>query len=492
MPVNLAHHLKLSRCGIFYFRMRVPPALRPAIGKREILHSLRTRSPAAARKLAYDLTSKTYALFEKMAYDPHKFNPADVSTFPTADKVRPFELDLSKGIMRTNGTPEDQAAMMAALPYAMEALKNAPAPAPAPAQYIEPPPAHKISLGNAAAAYLPTLANLKTRNAAKRAINLFIDHRGDVEIHMVRGVDVVEWNNILLTTPKSNGEMPKARSADNAIQFLQGMLRWAFKNEYIHHSTALATEGKFNLTKKLRNAATKGANHFTVEQLKQIFHYTTWNAFREGNLNRKWMPLIALHTGMRLEEIAQLTTKDIFTEQGSGVHYIDINRKGGKSVKTDTALRKIPIHNTLIRLGFLDYVRMCSGKLFDETGNAVSRAFIRYLVELGIKKDGDRGMVFHSFRDTFNNRLAEPGALVPERLRYALMGHSMTDNTNVMNYTKTIPVSDAKAWGIDKLDFVETVGGVTHTLILVEAVELEKAVESVNPAPLPRRPHKGL
>ena len=92
--------------------------------------------------------------------------------------------------------------------------------------------------------------------------------------------------------------------------------------------------------------------------------------------------------------------------------------------------------------------------------------FIRYLEELGIKKAGDRGMVFHSFRDTFNNTLAEPSAGVPERLRYALMGHSMTDNTNFTSYTKTITVSVAKERGIDKLDFVETVAGVTHRLVL--------------------------
>lgn len=464
MPVNLAHHLKISRCGIFYFRMSVPVALRSLIGKREILHSLRTRSPATARKLAYSFASSTYALFEKMAYRPIKFNLPDGSTFSTDDKVCPYEIDLARGIMKSDG-PEDHARMMEAIGV----LKTMPAhatAAAAPAKYIEPPPAHKISLSGAAAAYLPTLSNLKTSNAAKRVINLFIAHRGDIEIHTVRGVDVVTWNNKLLTTAKSNGQMPKARSADNAIQFLQGLLRWAFKNEYIHHATQLATEGKFNLTKSQRNAATAGAETFSVEQLKQIFNPKTFDAYRAGNLNRKWIPLIALHTGMRLEEIAQLTVNDIKAENGSGVIYIDINRDGGKSVKTDTALRNIPIHDTLLQLGFMDHVRLSSKKLFDETGNAVSRAFIRYLQELRIKKAGDRGMVFHSFRDTFNNTLAEPSAAVPERLRYALMGHSMVGDTNASNYTKSISVSDAKTHGIDKLVFIQTAGGVTHKLVL--------------------------
>jgi len=115
MPVNLAHHLKLPRCGVFYFRMAVPVALRPAIGKREILHSLKTRSPAIARKLAYYFASKTYALFETIAYDSGKFNLPDGTTFSTDDVVRPYELDLSRGIMKTDGTQSDHDRMIEAI-----------------------------------------------------------------------------------------------------------------------------------------------------------------------------------------------------------------------------------------------------------------------------------------------------------------------------------------------------------------------------------------
>ncbi len=75
-------------------------------------------------------------------------------------------------------------------------------------------------------------------------------------------------------------------------------------------------------------------------------------------------------------------------------------------------------------------------------------------------------MVFHSFRDTFNNILENSNPKVEQRLRYALMGHSMLGDSNATNYTKTISALKAKQEGIDKLDFVETVGGVTHRLIL--------------------------
>ena len=321
MPISLATHLKLSRCGIYYFRMRVPAHLRQLIGKNEILHSLRTRNPATARKLAYTFASRTYELFE-MAYDPQRFNPLDPSTFPTADKVRPYELDLARGIMKSDG-PEDHARMMEALAV-LKTMPAPQAPAPAPAQYVEPPPAHTITLKKALVAYLPSLLNAKTRKAAERGINRFIESCGDIEIHKVRGVDVVTWNAKLLAGEPNRYKAVKPRTADNSIGFLQGLLKWAFKNEYIHHSAQLATEGKANLKKKDRIKVTKGAEEFSVEQLNKIFEPSAFSAYtmkhgKKYSPSRKWIPLIALHTGMRKEEIAQLKNTDIRAE--AGIHY---------------------------------------------------------------------------------------------------------------------------------------------------------------------------
>lgn len=230
MPLNLAHHLKISRCGIFYFRMSVPAALRLQFGKREILHSLRTRSPAVARKLAYHFAFKTYSLFEQMAYDPRKFNPADVSSFPTpADigSLGTYKAKIGNVEFETDGSEEEHRRvleMVNALPVAVFApAPQAPVLAPTQQQ-----PQHTITLSKAAATYLPTLANIRTRKMAERAINRFIEHRGDVEIHTVTGVDVVEWNNKLLTTPKPNGDKPSAWTVDCSIQILHNLLQWAY------------------------------------------------------------------------------------------------------------------------------------------------------------------------------------------------------------------------------------------------------------------------
>lgn len=58
MSIALATHLKVSRHGIFYFRIAIPTHLRPQFGKRELLYSLHTRDPAKAKRLAYTLLGR--------------------------------------------------------------------------------------------------------------------------------------------------------------------------------------------------------------------------------------------------------------------------------------------------------------------------------------------------------------------------------------------------------------------------------------------------
>lgn len=64
---------------------------------------------------------------------------------------------------------------------------------------------------------------------------------------------------------------------------------------------------------------------------------------------------------MRLEEIAQLFCKDIYQDKESSLWVIDVNDIGqdelglGKSLKNKNAHRRIPIHQTLIELGLLEY-----------------------------------------------------------------------------------------------------------------------------------------
>lgn len=404
-----------------------------------------------------------------MTYDPRKFNPADVSTFPTADKVRPYELEVGIGgaIKIKSDSAEDHARAMEAIGMLKTMPQQALAPIQQP-QYMEPQPEHTITLSKALESWSMTLANKDTRKNWKSFVNRFIAFNGDVEVHKVRGADVTEWKADLLKTLAPV-------TVDVRIQSLQSMLTWCLKHNYLSELKPLATNGKFAMNKGEREEQTHGAEAFSIEELNIIFEPVAYTKYtlkkKRVSLARHWMPLIGLFTGMRLEEIAQLQKNDIKTE--GQVDYFDVNRDGGKKVKNKASIRPIPIHPTLIKMGFMAYVQgLKSGALFPELtltengwGNAVSKAFIRHLEKVGVRKHSkDRAKVFHSLRDTFNNGL-ERVSEVTREVRYTLMGHAQ-GGANPTNYTTPKELERLKNEGVDLLRFVETKGGVTHKLIL--------------------------
>jgi integrase len=149
----------------------------------------------------------------------------------------------------------------------------------------------------------------------------------------------------------------------------------------------------------------------------------------------KWIPLLALFTGARLEELGRLHVSDVRTE--AGVLYLSINVEDhGKHIKTANSLRKVPVHPQLIELGFVEYVaaRRRAGdlRLFpdlksqqEQVTAGFSTWWGRYTEDLGIT---DKRKVFHSFRHGVKRALRNAG--VDQTLFDALQGHA---NASVSN-----------------------------------------------------------
>lgn len=117
---------------------------------------------------------------------------------------------------------------------------------------------------------------------------------------------------------------------------------------------------------------------------------------------------------MRLEEICQLHTEDIYEEDG--IWLIDIRTSStdgleDKILKTKNAIRRVPIHSDLIQLGLLDYhneIAQRSIRLFPKLyktdkspkyGKQVGKQFASLLKSLGIEDKKS----FHSLRHTFSD-----------------------------------------------------------------------------------------
>ena len=169
----------------------------------------------------------------------------------------------------------------------------------------------------------------------------------------------------------------------------------------------------------------------------------------------KWLPLLGLFTGARLEELARLTVGDIHVEEG--ILYLFI-RPGlnGKRVKSRSSIRKVPIHSKLVNLGFIDYINTIDHQtdllIFPLLKSAVEQAssswskwWGRYARQNGM----DKSKVFHSFRHTVKRKLRD--AKVDKTIRDALLGHAINDV--------------AEAYGLDQ-------DGIGISLpILAEAIE---------------------
>lgn len=220
-------------------------------------------------------------------------------------------------------------------------------------------------------------------------------------------------------------EKINAQTINKYLQTYGTMFEWARKNGYVSENVFAG------LTIRSTKRAAIIRKPFSSDQIERIYRSIVAN--EGGNIRlpyQKWGPLIALYTGARLNEIAQIHLRDIATEDG--VWYFDLNDDDGKRLKTDASRRRVPIHPKLIEIGLLDYVdglrKRGDTKLFPSftycTKNGWGRALGRwfndtFLPELGFKNES---LVFHSLRHTVTNSLQR--ADVPQPIVQALIGHT--------------------------------------------------------------------
>lgn len=148
--------------------------------------------------------------------------------------------------------------------------------------------------------------------------------------------------------------------------------------------------------------------------------------------NHRWGTLIAIHSGARLNEVAQLHLEDV--KQVDGIWCFDFNQKPGtlKKLKNAASRRVIPVHPKLLEYGFLDFLttmkaRTGNERLFPDFSYSKSDGYGRnlgrwvnesLLPDLGIKS---KQLTFHSFRHTMIRKLI--AADIPQAHIMAIVGH---------------------------------------------------------------------
>lgn len=302
---------------------------------------------------------------------------------------------------------------------------------------------------------------LKMQAAADKAVADFTSYLGDIGIGEITADDCFEFRDAVALMPNS---MPRAHrklafvdqytlyakrddldrvmpaSVKKYLGAIQALLGFAFQERYIPANVAAGI--------KVEGYSKKGDRRpFTKDELAKLFadplFTRPWSVAQSksavSDITLRWLFLLGLLTGGRIEELGQVLLTDVKTELG--IHYIDVTdyvdpevETEQNRVKTEGSRRVLPLHPKLIELGFTEYMErqhakgalrpfpdLKADKLGVKTKEASRRA-VR-VIDQAVSKDPR--IVFYSFRHTFKDLCRD--ADIPKDVHDQLTGHAPAD-----------------------------------------------------------------
>lgn len=405
-----------DRCGVYYFRLVVPLSWRHIVKKTEIRRSLLTKDVSIARQATLLLSARMEAFMAgnkkstienadelitaylksdesfKMKVRIYKNGDADIetNTLEEAKKARAIVAEYRKN---NPGT----------LQMAMDAL-----PSSLCGTHLEQ--AKEDFLGERSA----TLSEKDTIPKIKGVMKAFIAFAGNLDVAMVQPLLIKDYKKKLLAEKKA----PTA--INDHLVVLMGFFDYCIDNKV----AAITNPARGLLIPGAHNKA-ESYEPFKLSEVPNIFRPELY--VKKMKLpDFYWGPLVSLFTGVRAEEIASLDLAQVYPEKS--IWIIDI-----LDGKTESAIRKVPVHDQLLALGFEDYVQCLQKagykKLFPHLQDGkngykknMCRMFGEYL-DLPEVNIVNPLKVFHSFRHTVVTKLTGVG--VNEGLKRAMVGHDI-------------------------------------------------------------------
>lgn len=262
----------------------------------------------------------------------------------------------------------------------------------------------------------------QTLDGHRLRVKAFVDHAGDVPLASVTRAQAADFLTAV-AAGRSN------RTTNNYAQTMLALFRSA------HDRGRFAGENPFD--RQRRKVVEEEREAFTAEELQKIFTALPVEIAPKKHSPETalpWSVRIAAYTGMRLEEIAQLTVADVKTRGANGgtVVAFDIHNGGNNHLKNKSSERVIPVHSQLVRMGLLKYIRALpkGGQLFpglkrraskgDKIGARLGELFRKLLIDLDLKRPG---LCFHSLRHTVAHALEAGSVSQTDAAR--VLGHAI-------------------------------------------------------------------
>jgi len=296
---------------------------------------------------------------------------------------------------------------------------------------------------------------IKEIESDKRIVEEFIEIVGDIDFSTITKNEVSHYIDVQTKLPPNRKKSPKYRDLSiNEVMKLKLSQKEIQTPQNINKRiTKLSVFGNWGVRQGLlitnpfsgMKFSVKKQPHtrqpFTADELRKIFKpetYLKWtihfsHPYRKDRVSNHlpyyWIFLLGIFSGMRTNEMCQILLSQVKKEKG--IWFIFIEDSEETKVKTENAIRKVPVHPQLIDLGFVDYVtaqkKSKRGRLFwelseDRDGFAshVSRHYNqRFLPAVGVWKKYTK--VLYCTRHTFINKLYSE--MVDENVIKVLVGH---------------------------------------------------------------------
>ncbi len=302
-----------------------------------------------------------------------------------------------------------------------------------------------------------TLKNSKHLSTLGPRIELFIQTVGDKPVRDYERADVETFRDLLDQTPSrwearfrtkviseaiaANAKrlhphpVMEAKTIDDGyLSHIKNFFSWLETTRKIEKNPGT---GVVSNRTDPQQRPDEGRMPFTPAALSKYLAYVAESRSRVSP--DYWLPMLALYTGARLNELCQIEPQRIVEREG--IWFVDLLTIYDRNevdrlpeaerlkLKSAAARREIPLHDHVIAAGFLDFVfarRERVGRLFpklkaDEFGyysGAISKR-----LNLDIERAGAKSarVSFYSLRHNFRDALTN--ASVPDRTADRVMGH---------------------------------------------------------------------
>lgn len=398
-----------QRRGIWWVRKAVPKVVRAAAGRSLMEQSLGTRNKAEANRLKRAVLDSWDTWFDQLRTDPRSVTPAPQHLVNAAKELHQY---LQSGEITETDADASMDEVLERLRSAMPEIRTGDE---SPATSTAITNAFKALRGQLAPSLKESLADFlqersrdvtaQTIEDLKRRIEAFIGWAGgDLEVTRVdRRLAGRYVTEVVQKRDTAAATRTKEVSALRTF-FAWLLLRGSVESNPFDRMTATVKTSK--------RGKEKARRPWTPEELEKLL-----GGLEVGH--PVWaLTALALYTGMRREEVAQLRVE----------HY---NAKGGTlSVtegKTAAAIRDVPVHPAIVPLvkhlvdtspdGFL-ISGVSVGGSDQKRGWQVGKRFGRDKVRLGFT---DARLDFHALRGTFVTQMEERS--VPLSTIQQIVGH---------------------------------------------------------------------